>query len=393
MPFEFKLPDIGEGVAEGEVVAWHVSEGDQLDEDQLMVEVMTDKATVTIASPKAGRVHELRARAGESVKVGDVLVVIELRSASTESAPRVAITASAAGEIREFLPGAAQIAAAYKPRATPATRRLARELGVDLREVDPTGPRQRVTKQDVERTRDRSAPRDASDQTRAPFTGLRRLTAQRMQQAKQTAAHFTFVEECDATRLLETRERLRAEAESQAVTLTFLPFIIKAVCRALLRHPILNSSLDTSSQEIVTHRHCHIGVATASERGLFVPVVRSAESLDLIALSRTVSQLTEAVRTGTVQPDDLTGSTFTITSLGKQAGLFAVPILNLPNVGILGVHRIKQRPVVRDGAVAVGHVMLLSLSLDHRIVDGHVGAAFAYDVIAALEEPSLLLTS
>jgi pyruvate dehydrogenase E2 component (dihydrolipoamide acetyltransferase) len=427
MRFEFKLPDIGEGVAEGEVVAWHVREGDQVGEDQLMVEVMTDKATVTISAPKAGKIAELRALVGTTVKVGEVLVVIQTgNGASAHPEPQPASSASAVGDIRESLPGAsffgkAQTPAAdscgaapqhftEKPLATPATRKLARELGLDLRRVMPSGPKGRVTKHDVHAAANhpqatvnghRPAPAvyetrrvtEHTPDTRVPFVGLRRRIAERMQLAKNTAAHFTFVEECDASNLLSLRERLKPEAARRGVELTFMPFIVKAVCCALKKHPLLNSSLDVASNELVMHGRCHIGIAAATDQGLTVPVIHDAQALDLFQLATEVSRLGEAARTGKLTVSELSGSTFTITSLGKQAGLLAVPILNLPNVGILGVHRIKERPVVRAGQIVIGQIMLLSLSLDHRIVDGHVGAAFAYDVIAYLEEPALMFVN
>ncbi|HET8936698.1 MAG TPA: dihydrolipoamide acetyltransferase family protein [Polyangiales bacterium] len=427
MRFEFKLPDIGEGVAEGEVVAWHVQQGDPVAEDQIMVEVMTDKATVTIGAPKAGKIAELRAQVGSQVRVGDVLVVIQTGNGSIP-APHPeqnnkASAASAVGDIQDSLPGGSLLTApsgsprraqendvepalgthySEKPLATPSTRKLARDLGLDLRRVPPSGSDGRVTKEDVHAALEaskrasqpapapmRRVPSDRSDK-RVPFVGLRRRIAERMQQAKNTAAHFTFVEECDASRLMSLRDSLKERAAAEGTPLTFLPFIVKAVCAALKQHPMLNSSLDTQTNELVMHGRCHIGMAAATEQGLVVPVIHDADTLDLFSLAREINRLGEAARTGKLTVAELSGSTFTVTSLGKQAGLLAVPILNLPNVGILGVHRIKERPVVRDGQIAIGQIMILSLSLDHRIVDGHVGAAFAYDVIAHLEEPALM---
>jgi pyruvate dehydrogenase E2 component (dihydrolipoamide acetyltransferase) len=442
--FEFKLPDIGEGVTEGEIVAWHVKEGDQVGEDQVMVEVMTDKATVTIGAPKTGKIEELCATVGSTVKVGDVLVVIHTGNGSRAlgghpSKMPAGPTASAVGDIQESLPGTnyfaekrAHVAAtrepsehesqmrppvldaaaakaalpsshfADKPLATPATRKLARDLGMDLRAVPPTGEGGRVTKQDVRaassagqitaagtHTAARGVPRSREDH-RIAFVGMRRKIAERMQTSKNTAAHFTFVEECDASRVVELRARLQPEAKARGVELTFMPFMIKAVCAALVKHPMLNASLDVEKNEIVQHGRCNIGIAAATDQGLVVPVIHDADQLGLYDLAREVKRLGEAARDNKLQVSDLSGSTFTITSLGKQAGLFAVPIVNFPNVGILGVHRIKERPVVKNGQIAIGQVMLLSLSLDHRIVDGHVGAAFAYDVIAHLEEPALM---
>ena len=427
MGYEFKLPDIGEGVAEGEVVAWHVKVGDRVAEDQIMVEVMTDKATVTIGAPKSGKIAELRAQVGSTVRVGDVLVVIQTGNGSSAHPPLPAhntngevpkvTTASAVGDIQESLPGANLLLSPVavssggsapaqhwsdKPLATPATRKLARDLGLDLRSVRPTGPGGRVTKEDVQAAHGGAGPqpsaaararlpaRQAAEDQRVPFVGLRRRIAERMQAAKNTAAHFTFVEECDASPLMELRQRLKPKAAALGIELTFMPFIVKAVCCALKKHPLLNSSLDPERNELVMHGRCHIGIAAATDQGLVVPVIHDADALELFPLAREVNRLGEAARTGKLSVAELSGSTFTITSLGKQAGLMAVPILNLPNVGILGVHRIKEKPVVKNGEIAIGQIMLLSLSLDHRIVDGHVGAAFAYDVIEYLEEPSLM---
>lgn len=441
--FEFKLPDIGEGVTEGEIVAWHVKEGERVAEDQVMVEVMTDKATVTIGAPRAGKIDALMAGVGNIVKVGDVLVVIQTGNGSRTSSGVPA--ASAVGDIKESLPGtghfgekrasvgsrseerealepqlgAATLAAAGgsstasyetqhddKPLATPATRKLARDLKVDLRKVPGSGPRGRVTRDDVlahssveakeapaqPRSIGRSdRPRLGRAGTRVPFVGLRRRIAERMSASKNTAAHFTFVEECEVDRLIDLRDRLRPEAHAQGKELSYLPFVIKAVIAALKKHPLLNSSLDLEKNELVLHASYHIGIAAATEQGLVVPVIHDADQRSLLELASEVERLANAARDGKLTLAELSGSTFTITSLGKQSGLFAVPIINLPNVGILGVHKMKERPVVRDGQIAIGHVMLLSLSLDHRIVDGHVGAAFAYDVIHYLEDPARLL--
>ena len=217
------------------------------------------------------------------------------------------------------------------------------------------------------------------------MVGIRRKIAERMHLAKSTAAHFTFVEECNASPLLALRQSLLPEAERAGVRLTFLPFIIKAVTNALPRHPILNSTLDERTSELVYKRFYNIGVATATEAGLMVPVVKNADRLGIFELARRIESLSRSAQEGSLLAEDLRNSTFTVTSLGKRSGLLATPILNYPEVGILGVHRIKERPVVRDGAIEIGNVMLLSLTFDHRIVDGHVGAAFAYDIIDTLE--------
>ena len=434
--WEFKLPDIGEGVTEGEVVAWLVKPGDVVKEDQPMVEIMTDKATVTIASPKAGTIVETNGKVGEIVAVHGVLVVFDVRAASANGTHGAQVkddgpAASAVGDIREHLPGmsgdsrplvspgaGAQTTTYFngKPLATPATRKMARELGVDLTRVPPTGSQGRVTRDDVQafthpapatsmpalpgkqagivaREPVKIAPTSADQEAReerVPFAGMRRKIATKMQTSTQTAAHFTFVEECDVSALKELRARLKPVAENEGVKLTFLPFIVKAVVAALKKHPILNSALDESKNELVYRKYMNIGIAASTAAGLMVPVVKDADRKSLLEIAREIDRLGTEARAGKSNVADLSGSTFTITSLGAQGGLFATPIINFPEVGILGVHRIKERPVVKNGQIVVGEVMLLSLSFDHRIVDGHVGAAFAYEIIGYLESPDRL---
>lgn len=419
--WEFKLPDIGEGVTEGEIVAWLVHPGDAVKEDQSVVELMTDKATLTITAPKSGSVIETRGRPGDVVPVNEVLVVFEVDEAA---APAVGPAARVNGttppvQVAPAAPAAAGSSLGQpsyfndKPIATPATRKLARDMNVDLRRVLPTGPQGRVTKRDVEsfsnvepaggslasspRAQDHVAPRAKEEaaptllEERVPMAGLRRKIAQKMALSTTTAAHFTFVEECDATDLKRMRERLRVPAQGQGVTLNFLPFVVKAVVAALRKHPALNSSFDEATNEIVFRKYFNIGIATATAAGLVVPVLKDADRKSILDLAREIERLAAEARSGKAKLEDLQGSTFTITSLGAQSGLFATPIINFPEVAILGVHRIRARPVVKDGQVVVGDVMLLSLSFDHRIVDGHVGAAFAYEVIGYLEHPERLL--
>lgn len=450
--WEFKLPDIGEGVTEGEIVAWHIKPGEVIKEDAPMVEVMTDKATVTITSPRAGKIVETRGDVGSIVAVHAVLVVFELGAGAseTEAAPAAQANghangsgahgksepaATAVGDIKESLPGlspapssavrgagsgggsALQTYFNDKPLATPATRKLARDMDVDLRSVPPTGPQGRVTKADVE-TFAKSPPPSAARapapvapeprveapahapvkisaptaaqsalEERVPFAGMRRRIAQKMSQSKHTAAHFTFVEECDVGKLKALRARMKPRAEAQGVKLSFLPFIVKAVVAGLKKHPILNSALDETTNELVYRKYYNIGMAASTDAGLMVPVIKEADRKSLLDIARDIERLAADAKSGKAKVEDLQGSTFTITSLGAEGGLFATPIINFPEVGILGIHQIKQKPVVRDGQIVIGEVMLVSLSFDHRIVDGHVGAAFAYDVIRWLEDP------
>ena len=230
----------------------------------------------------------------------------------------------------------------------------------------------------------------ASLEERKPFVGVRRKIAERMQTSKTTAAHFTFVEECDVGRIKELRKRLQPAAEKQGVKLTFLPFIVKAVVAALKKFPVLNSALDESTNELVTRRYYHIGIAASTDQGLMVPVVKDADKKSILEIAREIDRLGNAAKAGAIASADLAGSTFTITSLGTQGGLFATPVLNFPEVGILGVHQIKKKPIVKNDQIVIGEIMLLSLSFDHRIVDGHVGAAFAYEIIGALESPEAM---
>jgi pyruvate dehydrogenase E2 component (dihydrolipoamide acetyltransferase) len=417
--FEFRLPDIGEGVVEGEVVKWHVKQGDTVSEDQPMVEVMTDKATVEIPSPKAGVIKEIRALEGKLCAVGAVMVVIEESGSSAAKLPPTA------KEERQFLDKTAksepasvsaqtsnvismQRATGGKVLATPATRKLARDLGVDLALVRATGPNGRVTHDDVRAagngggtsgasahaaTARAYAPMpthaDATDE-RVPFRGVRKKIAENMHRSRQTAAHFTYVEECDMTELMALRKRAKARAEERGIKLSFLPFVIKAVCAGLKKFPIVNATLDEAKQEIVLRKRYHVGVAAATADGLIVPVVKDADHKSLFEIARSLDELSEKTRSGKATRDDLTGSTFTISSLGTLGGVLATPIINYPEVAILGVHKIKPTPVVRDGEIVIREMMNLSISLDHRVVDGYEGAQFLQHVISLLEDPTLM---
>jgi pyruvate dehydrogenase E2 component (dihydrolipoyllysine-residue acetyltransferase) len=421
--FEFKLPDIGEGVYEGEIVSWHVRPGELVAEDQPVVEVMTDKATVTIGAPKAGRIVETRGAVGEIVNVNSVLVVFDVDghaagqehgdngSAKTDGES----TASAVGDLREHLPGMGPARPGVqtrsgrmdKPLATPAIRKMARELGVDLAVVQGSGPDGRVTEADVRAAAAGpaaagSAPAPAAvvappvafrsqAEERFALKGVRKKSFENVARSKHTAAHFTVVEECDVSALKALRDHLKGPAAEQGVKLTFLPFIMKAVLYALRRHPILNATFDEATQEIVVRHYFNIGIATATENGLLVPVVKNVDKLALLDVAREILRLADEARSGRIKVEDLAGGTFTITSLGDRGGLFATPIIHYPEVAILGIHRMKQKPVVRGGQIVIGDVMLMSLSFDHRLIDGDAAAAFTYDFIGSLERPEALL--
>lgn len=421
MPFEFRLPDIGEGVHEGEIVKWLVKEGDFVKEDQPMVEVMTDKATVEIPAPRAGKIVKLNGKEGEVVKVGTVLVVIEEIGAAPRPEPKREPVAAPAPQLAQPTPTAtpsATATAAPAPArvlATPATRKLARELGVDITQIHGTGPGGRITDEDVRRFAEArtAAPASVSAPTpmpqpaaptytpspisadrreeRVPLRGIRKRMSERMHQSKTTAAHFTYVDEVDVTELVAFREQMRALAEKKGVKLTYLPFIVKACVAALKEMPLLNASLDDTKGEIILKKYYNIGIATAIEDGLVVPVVHDADRKSLLEIASEIQRLAEVARQGKLTPADIQGSTFTITSLGALGGLFATPIINYPEVAILGVHEIKRRPVVRENQIVIRDVMLLSLSFDHRIIDGYTGATFCQKVKRYLEDPKLLL--
>lgn len=439
MAIEFRLPDIGEGVVEGEIVRWLVNEGDTLREDQPMVEVMTDKATVEIPTPKAGRVARILVPQGKICAVGQVMVVIEpsggasIASSSAHAphaapavpAPAVAPAAPApAAPAAPVLPTAPQFQA--KVLATPATRQLARTLNIDIRTIAGTGPGGRITREDVQRVYSQGGSRAASPASvaaapvvpapvaaapvaapavaaapaapvaasagdeRIAFRGVRKKIADNMLRSTQSAAHFTYVEECDVTDLIEIRDRAQKRASERGIKLTYLPFIIKAVVSGLKKYPIVNATLDVAREEIILRKSYHIGVATATQSGLIVPVLRDADKLSLYQIADTVGPLAERARTGKASRDELTGSTFTITSLGKLGGVLATPIINFPEVAIMGVHKIKEVPAVRDGKIVIRQVMNLSISLDHRIVDGYEGAMFLQHVVSLLEDPTQL---
>ena len=449
MSFEFRLPDIGEGVVEGEIVKWLVKEGDVLGEDQPMVEVMTDKATVEIPTPKAGRVEKLHVAEGKICKVGQVMISIatgaHAPAPSPSAAPAAAVPSGngngngSAGNAHAAAPIAAPIpplvtasarpAAAAAPMATsarevlatPAVRKLARDLGVDLRGVRPTGPRGRVTIEDVRGGSSGGAPTIApaagwqpppapaprapagpdEPEERTPLRGLRRAIAQNMALSKQRAAHFTYVEECDMTEMVALRKRAAAHlqsrasgatAEAQGVKLSYLPFIVKAVVAGLKKYPMMNATLDDAAGEIVWKRYYHVGVAAATEQGLMVPVVRHADRLSIVEIAREIDRVSAAARAGKAKREEVTGSTFTISSLGVLGGVLATPIINYPEVAILGVHKIKRTPTFDDAGNVVGRdLMNLSVSIDHRVVDGYEGALFLQEVVRLLADPAMMM--
>lgn len=465
MAFQFKLPDIGEGIQEGEVVRWIKNEGDAVKEDEPIVEVMTDKATVELTSPRKGVIKKIHFAEGDMAKVGQVLVEIEegasATPAETQSPPSAQTTSSAVAatsvpssvkadksnakkeaptEEKTLFELPKEMAAAtktitrradatspagtgharstvppgYKATAAPAVRRYAREKNIDINQVLGTGQNGRVTREDLDAwstgghapARPREAPASGSSrfeytdvkystdpnrEERVPLRGLRRTIAKAMERSKFTATHFTYVAEVDCDKLVSLRDSAKKVADERGVKLTFMPFFVKAAVAALKKHPDVNVAFDETSNEIVRKKYWHIGIATATEAGLIVPVVKDADRKGILDIAREVADLSERTKAGKAKLEELTGSTFSITSLGKLGGVLATPILNYPEVAIMGVHEMKQVPVVKDGALAIGWRMNLSFSFDHRIVDGYNGAMFANTLLAYLEDPQLLL--
>jgi pyruvate dehydrogenase E2 component (dihydrolipoamide acetyltransferase) len=407
--WEFKLPDIGEGVVEGEIVKWLVKEGDTITEDQGLVEVMTDKATVTIPSPKGGRVLKTFGKEGDIAKVHHPLVALELSGAAPAQVLGHATTASAPAPAAAS--SAAPVAASGgKVLATPVTRRMAREHGLDLSQLAGSGPQGRVTKADVEavlggqgavatgpQLRAPVAPlvplATARGDQRVPIKGLRKKIADKMVRSKFTAPHYTFVEEIDATALVGVRARLNAALakSGEKTKLSFLPFFCKALVGAFREFPEANANMDDASSELVVRGDYNVGIAVATPDGLTVPNVKNVDRLSIKALGAEIERLATAAREKRLRMEDLSGGTFTITSLGQTGGLFATPILNYPEVAIMGVHRMRKRPVVDENdQIVVRQMMYLSFSFDHRVLDGAVGADFAYAVIKYLVNPELL---
>jgi pyruvate dehydrogenase E2 component (dihydrolipoamide acetyltransferase) len=365
MPYEFRMPDLGEGVAEGEIVRWLVEPGQEVAEDDLLVEIQTDKATVEVPSPASGVVSRILADEGTVVPVGELLVVI-----GSEAEPGLAPAAAAepAQNRDEGKPGLAPTAvtdsAQSRIRATPLVRKLAAELGVDLAALAGDAP---VTEAAV-----RAAAGGPANGRREPLRGVRRAIAEHLSRSHREVPAVTVVEECDFTHLSLTRGEL-----------SYLPFVLRATANALFRHPALNARLERD--EIVYLDDVHLGVAMQTEAGLVVPVVRAAAGRSVEELAGEVADLGAAASAGKLAPEQLRGSTFTVSSAGRLGGLFATPLVNHPEVAILGLHRIAPRPAVIDGAILVREIGLVSCTFDHRVVDGAVASAFLLDVIAQLE--------
>jgi pyruvate dehydrogenase E2 component (dihydrolipoamide acetyltransferase) len=407
MAYDVKLPDIGEGVAEGEIVRWLVRVGDGVKEDQPLVEVMTDKASVEIPSPRTGTIEAILVVEGAVVPVGTVLVSIAVAGAGAASAPAAAhaaagstttATKTAVAPAPAGAPAGGGSGAAARIEATPAVRALAKELGVALESLAGTGAGGRITADDVKAAAGgtpaaATASTPTADEKRVPLRGLRRKIAEHMRRSLTTAAQFTFVAECDFTVMVEHRAQQAAAAERAGIKLTYLAYVFRALPSVLKQFPLLNSSLDDAAGEIVLKQHYHLGLATNTEEGLTVPIVHDAEKLGLFALAREIDRLATAAREHKLKLEELQGGTFTVTSTGAKGGVLATPILHHPQVAILGLHAVTKKPAVVNGQIVVRDLGNLSLSLDHRVVDGAVGADFLYALIEKLQTPGAWLTA
>lgn len=369
-----RLPDLGEGLVSAEVVEWHVKPGDFIEEDQPLVEMSTDKAVVEVPSPVTGQVISLTGAPGEVIAVGAELAVFERKGEAS------------AEPLAEVSPTPAPTAASIAVRASPAMRRAAREAGIDLATVSGTGPGGRILRTDLEGQM-------GQGYEDIPVIGVRRVIAQRMSEAKRLAPHFAYVEEVDVTALELLRQRLNAEREASVSAvengrpLSYLPFIARALINVLKEFPQCNAHYDESRNVLRQYRSVHLGIATHTPHGLKVPVLREAQRFDLIALGEALRAVTAAAREGRARREDLTGSTITLTSLGKLGGIVSTPILNLPEVAIIGINKAIERVVVHDGKIAIRRVMNLSSSFDHRFVDGYDAAAMIQRLKLELEQP------
>jgi 2-oxoisovalerate dehydrogenase E2 component (dihydrolipoyl transacylase) len=409
--YVFKLPDVGEGVAQAEIVAWHVDVGDEIKEDQPLVDVMTEKATVEIGSPVSGRIVRRTGETGDMAAVGSELVSIATGEEPEANGPRrekqaaVAVPAAAPEEPGHRPSADARPVAGAPPLpgravAAPAVRARAAALGIDLKTVKGSGPKGQILHSDLDALLsrplqgDRSAVRPARDSVEEiRVIGLRRQIAQTMLEAKRGIPHFTYVEEVDVTALETLRRELNGETAEGRPRLTLLPFLIRGLVNVLPDHPGINAHFDDEAQLIRRHGAIHVGIATQTPRGLVVPVIRHAETLELAAIAREIGRLSEAARAGKAAREELSGSTITVTSLGALGGIAATPIIKPPEVAIVGVNKITERAVVREGQIVIRKMMNLSSSFDHRIVDGFDAAAFIQALKRQLEAPARLLMS
>jgi pyruvate dehydrogenase E2 component (dihydrolipoamide acetyltransferase) len=395
MARQFRFPDVGEGITEGEIVRWLVREGDEVKSDQTLAEIETDKAVVEMPSPYSGTVLKLHFKEKDLIKVGQVLVTIGEKG---EAVPEGEATPAGPAPARPaVLPSGAAVRAG-EAQATPKVRALARELGVEIGAIQGTGPGGRVTEEDVRSAKEKPAEKKPEIKIKAkydlfgsleriPLRGIRRATAKKMRESLDKAAHVTHCDEADAQALVTLREKMRPEAEAAGIKLTYLPFIVKALIEALKLHPTLNAVLDDEEEEIVVKKYYNIGIAVDVPDGLIVPVVKMADQKSVLDIAAEIQALAKAARERTLDLADLKGGTFSITNVGVIGGDFATPIINYPEAAILATMKIAERARVENGTVVVKRTLPLCLSFDHRIIDGAEAARFTRDLVRFLENP------
>jgi pyruvate dehydrogenase E2 component (dihydrolipoamide acetyltransferase) len=391
---EFKFPDVGEGIAEAEIVRWLVKEGDSVKEDQDLLEVETDKALLTLNSPYTGTITKLHGQEGEIIKVGDVLTTVE---AGGEEKTVVEADKKDSGTVVGSLGDNEVVEVVHAVQAIPAVRALAKQVGINLASVKGTGPGGRITKEDVEKAANKTAQQSRAEADaygvveKIPLRGIRRTIAKRMAEASKHVAEVTIWEDADITELEQVRAKERRVAEEKGVRLTYLPFLIKAILPALKAHPYFNASLDEAAEAIILKKYFNIGIAVDTSDGLIVFVIKNADEKNILDLAKEIATLAEKARLRTIDLHELKGSTFTITNYGIVGASYGTPIINHPEVAIVGLGKVEDRPVVRSGKIAIRKIMPLSLAFDHRVIDGVEAGRFLGVVIQHLEDPNLML--
>lgn len=414
-----KLPELGEGVTEGELIKWTVNVGDSVKADQTIAEIMTDKATVEVPSPVAGKVKELKFKKGDVIKVESVLLMLE--SAGGASKPAAPTAAAAATpqpvQTQQTQTSPSTTNAIHPPvadanvLATPATRRLAREMGIDINQLSGTGLAGRVTREDVMTNKGSSAssttqtsaqagisfPKpsftstNAQQEERVDLVGVRKKIAQNLQMSKAVIPHFTLMDEADVTQLVALRESLKDYAEKNGTKVTYLPFVIKALIATIKEFPQFNASIDDANSQIVYKKYFNIGFAADTPQGLLVPVIKNADQKSILDISKEIIDLSKRARDGKLKPDEMRGATITITNIGSVGGTYATPIINHPEVAILGMYKISDKPILKDGNIDFIKAMNYTVTCDHRLIDGAVAANFLKSFFAKIQNPGVLM--
>ncbi|MEH7387827.1 dihydrolipoamide acetyltransferase family protein [Bacillus sp. JJ1521] len=428
MAFEFKLPDIGEGIHEGEIVKWFVKPGDEVNEDDVLCEVQNDKAVVEIPSPVKGKVLDILVEEGTVAIVGDTLIKfdapgyedIQFKGEESEEAPKEEAQAQATNETAsEATAPAAEVDESRRIIAMPSVRKYAREKGIDIKKVAGSGDNGRIMKSDIDAfisggataaplAQAAEAPQTAKEEaakapakqpipagqypeTREKMSGIRKAIAKAMVNSKHTAPHVTLMDEVDVTALVAHRKQFKAIAAEKGIKLTYLPYVVKALTSALREFPALNTSLDDATDEIIHKHYYNIGIAADTERGLLVPVVKDADRKSIFTISNEINELAGKARDGKLAPDEMKGASCTISNIGSAGGQWFTPVINHPEVAILGIGRIAEKPVVKNGEIVVAPVLAISLSFDHRMIDGATAQNALNQIKRLLNDPQLLL--